>query len=73
MILSELKTYLSANRRVPIGDLVNRFDTSPDAIRGMLDVFIRKGRLRRVPTGGGDCSGCTKCAAFTLEIYEWMG
>ena len=71
MILSEVRTYLAERGRVPIGDLVNRFDADPDAIRGMLAHFIRKGRLRKLENPAGDCGGCSKCDAFSLEVYEW--
>ncbi|MBL6957845.1 MAG: FeoC-like transcriptional regulator [Rhodospirillales bacterium] len=73
MILSELKDYLAQHKRAGIGDLVNRFQSEPDAIRGMLEHFIRKGRVRRLETELGDCSGCSKCDAYALEIYEWTG
>ncbi len=73
MILSELKTYVKGRGRVPMEDLVNHFRTDPDAIRGMLDHMIRKGRIRRVDTDAENCTGCNKCEAFRLEIYEWTG
>ncbi|TCS64347.1 FeoC-like transcriptional regulator [Varunaivibrio sulfuroxidans] len=73
MILSDLKSYLSKRKRAPIGDLVNRFDAEPDALRGMLDHFIRKGQARRLDSDGGACGGCQKCAPLTVEIYEWTG
>ncbi len=72
MILSDVKRYLAEHRRVPMGDLVNRFDVQPEALRGMLDVWIRKGRVRRTAVGD-TCGGCNKCAAYALEIYEWVG
>ncbi len=40
---------------------------------GQLAHFIRKGRLRRLDAPLGDCSGCAKCDAFALEVYEWTG
>ncbi len=70
MILSDLKTYLTSRKRAPIGDLANHFNSEPDAMRGMLEHFIRKGKLRRLD-GDGACGGCHKCDAFALEIYEW--
>jgi len=73
MILSELKAYLSRHKRAGIGVLVNRFEAEPDAIRGMLAHFMRKGRVRRLDSELGNCSGCSKCDAFALEIYEWTG
>ncbi|MCP5366381.1 MAG: FeoC-like transcriptional regulator [Hyphomicrobiales bacterium] len=71
MILSELRAYLSEHGRAGIGDLANRFDADPDAIRGMLSHFIRKGRVRKLENPAGDCGGCSKCDAFALEVYEW--
>ena len=73
MILSDLKTYLVERRCVPLADLVNRFGAQPSALRGMLETFIRKGRVRRVDPGAGSCPGCTKCDAYALEMYEWTG
>jgi len=70
MILSEIKTYLMERKRAPIGDLVSHFDAEPEAIRGMLEHFIRKGRVRRIDSGG-TCGGCQKCNDFNLEVYEW--
>ena len=73
MILTELRAYLIPPRRVAIADLASRFAIQPSALRGMLETFVRKGRVRRVEGGAGDCSGCAKCEAYALEIYEWTG
>lgn len=71
MILSELKHYLAERRRAPMSDLVSRFEVEPDALRGMLQHLLRKGRVRRLDTGGcGPCGGC--CATPAPEIYEWV-
>lgn len=72
MILSELKSYLVMRKRAPIQDLVSHFDSSPDAIRGMLAHFVRKGQVRQLEVDGM-CGGCQKCDAYNLEIYEWTG
>lgn len=71
MILSEIKSYMAERGRVSIGDLVNHFRAEPEAIRGMLEHWIRKRRIRRLD-GEGTCTGCTKCDAYALEIYEWV-
>ena len=73
MILSELKAYLKERGRAPMVDLVNRFRTEPEVLRGMLAHMIAKGRVRRLNTEAGDCGGCSKCGAFALEVYEWVG
>ncbi|MCP3970801.1 MAG: sugar metabolism transcriptional regulator [Rhodobacteraceae bacterium] len=70
MILAELKTYLTRRKRASLVDMALHFNSDPDAVRGMLDHYIRKGRVRRLDTGTA-CGGCHKCDALSLEIYEW--
>ncbi|MGB5834439.1 MAG: FeoC-like transcriptional regulator [Thiohalocapsa sp.] len=73
MILSELRDYLQQHRRASLVDIMNRFDTDADALRGMLGVLERKGRVRKLPPGAAcDSSGCTQCcqAQATPESYE---
>lgn len=73
MILIELKQYLSERRQVPLVDLVHRFDVEPEALRGMLAHWVRKGKVRK-QSGAGACSkGCGACDPETLEVYEWIG
>lgn len=72
MILSDLKAYLRERGRAPIGDLAARFDAEPEALRGMLEVFIRKGRLRLLTPDAEKCGGCSKCEASRVEVYEWV-
>ncbi len=73
MILSELTGYLAERRRAPLIDLAHRFETSPDALRGMLTALERKGRVRRIANGAACGSGCGKCDQATVETYEWLG
>ena len=72
LILGELKDYLASNKRVAITDLANRFDVEPDALRGMLQAWIGKGRVRRIDPGCACCS-CSGCGETAPEIYEWVG
>lgn len=74
MILSDVKRYLSKNTRMTLADLSLHFDTEPDAMRGMLENWIRKGKVRKHDAGDGCGNGCAKCDNATgLEIYEWVG
>lgn len=68
MILSELRSYVQVHQRVTLLDLVNRFDADADALRGMLAVLERKGRVRKLPVSA--CGGCNKCDPASLELYE---
>ncbi len=71
MILADVRTYLSGRGRAPLTDLANRFETQPDAMRAMLDVWVRKGRVRRIDAGTTSCSGCCACGSAP-EVYEWV-
>jgi putative ferrous iron transport protein C len=71
MILTELKSYLKLNKKAVVKDMAYHFDTTPDAIKGMLEHWIRKGKVRRVE--GSLCNkGCCKADPTHLEIYEWV-
>lgn len=84
MILAELTRYLATHRRVSLPDLAWHFDADPDAVRGMLAVLERKGRVRRLAngtacagsgtvSGSGTGGGCGKCDQAQMESYEWLG
>jgi putative ferrous iron transport protein C len=70
MILSELRDYLKDHKRAALFDIALHFDSNPDAIRGMLEVWVKKGRVRKLPQGTS-CSGCCECDPSMIEIYEW--
>ncbi|PLX35557.1 MAG: sugar metabolism transcriptional regulator [Hyphomicrobiales bacterium] len=72
MLLSELNAYFASHKRACMSDLVNRFNASPEALRGMLDMLMAKHRIART-AAETNCSGCTKCDPGRLEIYEWRG
>ncbi|AKH20145.1 FeoC-like transcriptional regulator [Sedimenticola thiotaurini] len=73
MILSELRDYLKTNQRAALIDLSHRFDADPDALRGMLDKWVAKGKVEKLPQGSPCGGGCCKCDPATTEIYEWVG
>ena len=72
MILSELKSYLSRQRRSALYDLSLHFDTDADAMRGMLSLLERKGRVRKLPAGTLCGTSCSSCDAASIEMYEWI-
>jgi hypothetical protein len=47
-------------------------DTAPEALKGMLALLERKGRVRRLPVGTACGSGCCKCDPAAVELYEWI-
>jgi len=70
MLLSQLSAYFARHKRACLADLVAHFEVQPEALRGMLDLLIAKGRIGRVETGF-NCAGCSKCDPHQIEIYEW--
>ncbi len=72
MILTDIKQYLQTNNRAVLIDLARHFDVTPDAMRGMLEHWIRKGKIKHLK--GNICSkGCCQSKPADLEIYEWIG
>jgi hypothetical protein len=73
MILSELRRYLEARGQASLADLSVHFDTDADALRPMLDIWLRKGNVERFGISP-DCGGnCNRCAPEATEIYRWRG
>ena len=71
MLLTDIKSYMVTRRRVSLDDLGLHFTVEPNAMRGLMETWIAKGRARRI----GDqlpCGTCGKCESATTEIYEWL-
>ena len=73
MILSEIKQYLAERGQATLGDIAVHFDAPPDAVRGMMEQWIRKGKVRRYNASSACGSSCSKCDPASTEIYEWTG
>jgi hypothetical protein len=72
MLLTEVKTYLSARGRASLDDLAVHFCTEPEAMRGLVETWVAKGRVRRV-NEALPCGTCGKCDSATSDVYEWVG
>ena len=72
MILSQLTAYLSEQKRAALLDLSHHLDSNPEALRSMLAMLERKGRVRKMPSGTTCAGGCCKCDPASIEIYEWV-
>ena len=71
MILAEIKNYLMQRGQSSLADIAGHFNSDPEAIRGMLEVWLRKGKIIR-HQASSSCSGCCKCDPAVMEIYQWM-
>ena len=78
-MLLELKSYLEERGSASILDLSNKFRTPPEALRGMLGHWIKKGVItgHDFATDCGSCKpagGCGTCGvSASFEIYNWVG
>lgn len=73
MILSDLRSFLQEQKRVALKDMEMRFNIDADALRGMLNKWITKGYVRKLPSGTACSSGCCQCDPALTELYEWVG
>jgi putative ferrous iron transport protein C len=73
MMLSELRSYLRQQQRVALKDMATQFDIDTGALQGMLDKWISKGYVRKLPAGTACGSGCCQCDPALIELYEWVG
>ena len=68
--LGDIRTYLVENGRASLPVMARHFGADATVLRGMLDVWVRKGRVRLCPPEG-TCDGCTACLTRCAEVYEW--
>ena len=72
MLLSKIKRYFSQQPVTSLADLSVHFRVEPEAMRGMLEQWIRKGKLRKLPQGTPCPNCCEACKSESLELYKWL-
>lgn len=72
MILKALQDYLRERRVASLSQMEASLSVSAEALRGMLDLLERKGRVMRMPRPQR-CHGCSLCEGTSLEFYRWEG
>lgn len=73
MILADIRSYLERRGQASLADLALHFDSDPDALRGMLQVWIRKGRVSKGTATAACGSSCCRCDPAATELYTWLG
>lgn len=71
MILSELKAFVKQRGEVSLTDIVNHFDSDPEAVRGMLEFWINKGKLKRIEAPEPCKDSCNCHLTEAGERYRW--
>jgi len=73
MILSQIRDYLSHRGQATLAEMALHFDTDPEALRGMLRQWERKGRVERRSLEADCGSRCNRCDPAMRELYVWRG
>ena len=71
MILSDIKRYLSQRQQATLADIALHFGVEPDAMRGMLEIWVRKGKADKQRVSNSCGSSCNRCDPASVEIYRW--
>jgi len=74
---SAVKSYLRERGRASLHELALRLDSTPEAVRPLVELWIAKGQARAVtPEDGpscrsGSCGSC--CGGTEPAVFEWLG
>ncbi|HPB76774.1 MAG TPA: FeoC-like transcriptional regulator [Chromatiaceae bacterium] len=71
MTLIELKNFLLDHRQATLGEIAAHFSADRELVRGMLEVWQRKGKVSY--TLAAKCQGCSQCGTAPIEVYQWQG
>jgi len=71
MILSQVRDYLKQRSQCTLSDIALHFDTDADAVRGMLDIWVRKGKVEKRSATASCGTSCQSCDPATTEVYFW--
>ena len=71
MILSKVRDYLKQRGQCTLSDIALHFDTDANAVRGMLDIWIKKGKVEKRSATASCGTSCQSCDPAATEIYTW--
>ena len=71
MILAEIRDYLKQRGQCTLSDIALHFDSDADAVRGMLSIWIKKGKVEKRSATASCGTSCQSCDPATTEVYIW--
>lgn len=72
-MIALLSDYLARHGRASLPELSAALGSAPEAVQAMLELLVRKGRVRQVtPQTCGKQQSCN-CTQVAPVIYEWLG
>ncbi len=72
MSLLAVKAHLVKTKIASLQTLCLLFKTDTEAMRCMLQHFIRKGQLKKCQRTDACGQACFKCPTAQTELYEWI-
>ena len=72
MIVTQVRDYLKQCDQVSLRDMAHAFNMDEDALRPIIEQWIAKGKVKKLPQGTECQSGCTYCSPDEIEIYQWV-
>ncbi|MCU7807173.1 MAG: FeoC-like transcriptional regulator [Candidatus Thiodiazotropha sp. (ex Semelilucina semeliformis)] len=71
MMLTDIRNYLSERGQATLAEIALHIDADPDAVRGMLQQWMRKGRIEQRKVEAACGSRCNRCDPTSTELYIW--
>ena len=72
MILTQVRDYLKLKGQAPLRDMALEFGMDQEALRPIIEQWMTKGKVEKLPQGTGCGGGCNSCAPETIELYQWI-
>ena len=72
MIVTQVRDYLKLQGQAALRDMALAFNMEQSALRPIVEQWIAKGKVRKLPSGTECQSGCTYCSPDEIEIYQWV-
>ena len=73
MDLITVRHYLQERRIVSLQDIATHFRVDAQTMRPLLDIWIKKGKAKRIADANAACACCAKCESAKVETYQWVG
>ena len=72
MILTDVRDYLKSRGQAPLRDMALTFGMDPETLRPLIEQWVNKGKVIKLPQGTACGGGCSSCAPQAIEIYQWV-
>ena len=71
MILSAIRDFLRMHGQASLADIARQVNADPEAVRAMVEVWVKKGQATRLLMSNKCGTHCRQCDSAQMEIYIW--